>query len=137
MAKAVLFCKGTLMRFATGFCAAFAKAAVLDSSDSAGLPASWADVAAGLSAAVGAGLSCANADRLNKRIRERDTSKIRFIVSSPSKFVAESQHAEISKWRGRTFRLPRLKSVRSMQPSLVRLHLADARRLHRCGHTID
>ena len=46
MPKAVLFWSGKLMRLATGFCAAFASAAVLDSSDSAA--AGFWSVAAGL-----------------------------------------------------------------------------------------
>src|ERR1035438_2988565 len=92
MLKLLLFCTGTLMSEATGFCVAFCSAAA--SSAALGVAGLSAE-GAGLTAVVGAGASCANADRLNKRIRGSDNCNLRFIVLGPSELVASGRSPKI------------------------------------------
>src|SRR5277367_2830585 len=82
MPKEVLFWSGKLMRSAIGFCAAFASAAVLASSDSAS------------AGATAAGLPCATATIPDRRARQnKEQSLLRRPDSSMSDVLSTRFHS--------------------------------------------
>jgi hypothetical protein len=78
MPKFVLFWKGTLMRLATGFCVALARAAV-SSAAAAGLAAAWASSGAKLTAAF-----CAAREAVySKSAVHRSVQRRGFVMTIP------------------------------------------------------
>src|SRR5664279_877200 len=92
MPKLVLFWMGTLIMFATGFCAAFASSAACFASSSVGAEAT----AAGFDCTEASGLSCGNAGRTGNKIEKNENTNTRFNISDLSKLVAVSQRENMS-----------------------------------------